>query len=51
MNELINQVSQKTGLTTEQATAAANAVIGFLKSKLPSPIAGQIDSLLNGGTD
>lgn len=49
MNELINHVSQKTGLTTEQATAAANAVIAFLKGKLPSPIAGQIDSLLKSG--
>lgn len=50
MNELITQVSQKTGLTTEQATAVVQTVIAFLKGKLPSPIAGQIDSLLSGGT-
>jgi len=51
MDELIKQVSEKTGLSADQAKAATDAVIGFLKSKLPSPLAGQLDSLLNGGTD
>jgi|GEM_PF-544226 len=49
VKELINQVTKKTGLTTDQATAAVNTVISYLKSKLPSAVAGQIDNLLNGG--
>ncbi len=49
MDELVKIVSQKTGLSPEQSKAAAQAVIDYLKSKLPGPIAGQIDSVLQGG--
>jgi hypothetical protein len=35
MDELINTISQKTGLQPEQAKAAANAVLEFLKARLP----------------
>ncbi len=48
MDELVKVVSQKTGLSPEQSKAAAQAVIDYLKSKLPGPIAGQIDSVLQG---
>ncbi len=48
MDELVKVVSQKTGLPPEQAKAAAQAVIDYLKSKLPGPVAGQIDSVLQG---
>ena len=47
MEELIQQVSTRTGLSPDQARGAAQAVIDFLKAKLPSPLAGQIDSLLS----
>lgn len=46
MDELVNFVSQKTGLPAEQARMAAETVLNFLKTKLPPPIAGQIDSAL-----
>ena len=49
MNELIKTVSAKTGLPPEVAKQAADAVLAFLKEKLPAPIAGQIDSVLSGG--
>lgn len=49
MDELIKQVSQKAGLSEEVAKKAVDAVIGYLKDKLPAPIAGQIDGLLGGG--
>ncbi len=49
MDELVKTVSQKTGLSEDQSRAAAQAVIDFLKAKLPPPIAGQIDSVLKGG--
>jgi hypothetical protein len=46
MDELVKMVSQKTGLTEDQSRQAAQAVIGYLKTKLPAPIAGQIDGIL-----
>lgn len=48
MDELIALVVQKTGLSPEQARSAAETVLGFLKTKLPEPIAGQIDTFLSG---
>ncbi len=49
MNELVKLVMQKTGLPEDQAKAAVETVLNFLKQKLPAPIAGQIDGLLAGG--
>lgn len=55
MDELVKVVSQKTGLPEAQAKQAAQAVIDFLKTKLPAPIAQQLDSVLGaaggGGLD
>ena len=50
MEELIKLVSQKTGLPQDKAQMAIDTVIKFLKSKLPSSVAGQIDLLLAGGS-
>jgi len=49
MDELINMVVQKTGLSPEDARKAVEAVISALKSRLPAPIAAHLDSFLNGG--
>lgn len=49
MDELVKLVSQKTGITEQQAKGAVETVLNFLKQKLPTPIAGQIDGLLKGG--
>jgi hypothetical protein len=49
MDELTKLVMQKTGLGEDQAKAAAETVISFLKSKLPGPIAAQLDGVLGGG--
>ena len=49
MEELIKLVSQKTGISEEQAKQAVAQVVDFLKQKLPAPIAAQIDSVLKGG--
>ena len=46
MDELIKLVQKKTGISEELARQAVNTVIGYLKKKLPAPIAGQIDALL-----
>lgn len=48
MDELIKLVSQKTGLGEDMAKTAVETVVGFLKDKLPAPLAGQIDSALSG---
>lgn len=51
MDELVKMVSQETGLPEAQARQAAEAVIKFLKTKLPEPLAGQVDTFLgNEGT-
>ncbi len=49
MEELVNAVVQKTGMNQEDAQKSVLAVIDVLKGKLPSPIAGHLDSLLSGG--
>lgn len=46
MDELIKQVSERTGISQDQARTAVTTVLGFLKDKLPAPIAGQIDGLI-----
>ena len=49
MDELIKQVAAKTGISEDQARTAVTTVLGFLKTKLPAPIAGQIDNAIGGG--
>jgi len=46
MNELVNQIVKKTGISAAMATTIVNIVVGFLKKKLPAPIANQIDLVL-----
>jgi hypothetical protein len=49
MEELIKRITEKTGISEDQARTAVNTVSGFLKEKLPAPIAGQSDNVLSGG--
>jgi hypothetical protein len=49
MDELINQITSRTGISQEQAQQAVEMVMGFAKSKLPEPLASQIDGLMGGG--
>lgn len=49
MDELIKQVSQKTGLSQDQAKQATQVVLDYLMAKLPAPVAGQIKTVLSGG--
>lgn len=48
MDEIVSVVVQKTGMSREDAQKAVLAVIDFLKTRLPAPIAGHLDSLLSG---
>ena len=49
MDELIELVSQRTGISAEKAQMAVQTVLGFMKDKLPAPIAAQLDGLMSGG--
>jgi hypothetical protein len=49
MEELVKQVAQRTGISEDHARTAVTTVLGFLKDKLPAPIASQIDNVVGGG--
>ena len=49
MQELINQVAQRTGLAPDKAKIAVETVLNFAKTRLPAPIATQLESALTGG--
>ncbi len=51
MEELVNLVVEKTGMSEEQAKQAIDTVLDYVKEKLPEPLAGQLDNLLEGGVD
>jgi hypothetical protein len=50
MDQLISQITQKTGITDQQARDAVQTVIGFIKEKVPPSMAPQIDALMAGQT-
>jgi hypothetical protein len=49
MDELVKLLGQRFGLKEDTAKQVVTAVADFLKTKLPAPLAGQIDGLLAGG--
>ena len=50
MDELVKQVVERTGISEAQAQTAVTTVLGFLKNRLPEPIAGQLDGFLGGAS-
>ena len=48
MEELIKQVTAKAGISEDQARSAVKAVLDFVKTRLPAPIAGQIENAISG---
>ena len=48
MDELIKQVVDRTGISEQQARTAVETVVGFLKERLPAPLAGQVDNVVAG---
>lgn len=47
MEELIQSLQLKAGLTAEQARQAADIFVAYVKSKVPSSLHGTIDNVLN----
>jgi hypothetical protein len=46
MEELVQKVVEKTGISEEQARGAIETVAGFLKEKLPESVSGYVDQAL-----
>jgi hypothetical protein len=53
MDDLIQQITAKTGISDDQARQAIDMAMGFVKDKLPEPIASQLDGFIggSGGSD
>ncbi len=51
MDELVKQITERTGISAAQAQTAVDTVLGFLKTRLPAPLAGQLDSFIGGGAN
>jgi hypothetical protein len=49
MDELVKLVTDKVGISPDQAQKAVTVVMGFLKDKLPAPLAEQLDKVAAGG--
>lgn len=49
MEELIKQVTVKTGISEDQARSPVTTVLDFVKNKLPEPFAAQVDNVVGGG--
>ena len=50
MEQIIKMITEKTGISNEQAESAVNVVTDFLKEKLPAGMGNQLDGLLKGDT-
>jgi hypothetical protein len=48
MDELIEAVQRQAGISREQAMLAVSAMVAFLSARLPSPLVGRIQVLLDG---
>jgi hypothetical protein len=49
MDDLVKLITERTGLPADQARAAAQTTIDFLKEKLPESMRGYVDMALNSG--
>jgi hypothetical protein len=48
MDELVNQVSAKTGVSADTVRQVLTSAAEFVKGKLPPHLAGQVDGFLSG---
>ena len=48
MDQIVELVVEKTGISESQARKAVETVIDFIKDRLPAPIAKNLDALLDG---
>lgn len=50
MDELVQELSQKTGLSQDKSQEVVNVVLSHLKARLPAPLADGLDSLVTGSS-
>lgn len=48
MNELIQQITSKVGISEDQAQGSVGMVIEFIKTKLPANFHGMLDGIASG---
>ncbi len=48
MDQLIQQITQRTGIEEAQAREAVQIVANYLKTQLPAPMAAHVDTVLGG---
>jgi len=48
MQQLIDQVTQRTGIPADKARTAVETVVGYLKEHLPGSLGSQLDSAVSG---
>lgn len=51
MQELINELKEKAGLTEESAMKAVETTVNFIKAKLPAGLSDKVEGLLSGNFD
>jgi len=49
MDELVRQISERTGIPQDKAQMAARTAIEFLDGRLPPPVGGNLHRLVDGG--
>ncbi len=48
MDELISTITEKTGISEEQAQNAADITINFIKDKLPAGMGDKLEGMISG---
>lgn len=48
MQEIVNQVAQRTGIPADKAQTAVDTVVGYLKQHLPNQLSSQLDNAVSG---
>lgn len=51
MEELIQTVADRTGLTPDQAKSAIETIVGLIKDKLPMGLGDKVEAMLQGGSE
>lgn len=50
MEALIKMVTEKAGISEAQAKSAVQAIVSFLKDKMPGGLGSQVESFVNSGS-
>ncbi len=48
MDQIVDLVSEKAGISKSQAETAVDTVLKFIKERLPAPLGDQLETLLDG---